>query len=203
MTHRTTRLQDIEAVDVAGVHWRPLRRTLGITAFRTNAYSADSGELLIEPHAEGDGEEEMYVLIAGAATFTVGEEEIAATPGTVVFCPEPGSHRTAVATADGTLALAVGNRQGAAGPPSAWEHRFFARPFADAGDFERAYAIAAAALEDHPDDVNTLYDLACIDARAGNRERALANLARAVELDPRAREWAAEDSDLDAIRDAL
>jgi quercetin dioxygenase-like cupin family protein len=119
------RLQDIARVDVAGIHWHPLRRTLGISAFGTNAYSADAGEVLIEPHTE-DSDEEMYVLITGRATFTLGGEEFEATPGTVVYCPDPSVHRTAVATEDGTLALAVGGTPGAAGPPSEWEERFIA-----------------------------------------------------------------------------
>jgi hypothetical protein len=40
-------------------------------------------------------------------------------------------------------------------------------------------------------------------ALAGRREDALAHLARAVEGDPRMREWAANDSDFDSIRDEL
>ena len=202
MTARTARLDEIEPIDVAGVHWRPLRRTLGITAFRTNAYSASAGEQLIEPHSEDD-EEEMYVVVAGHATFTVAGEEIDAPTGTVVVCPEPADHRSAVAIADDTLALAVGNRPGAAGPPSAWEHRFAATPAAEAGDHEQAYAIAAAGLEDHPDEANLLYDLACYAALAGNRERALEHWRQALAANPRARQWAAEDPSLDSIRDAL
>ena len=199
---RTLRLQELESIAVAGVHWKPLRRELGITAFRTNAYAADAGEQLIEEHTEDD-EEEMYVLISGAATFVVDGEEIAATPGTVVFLPEPGARRSATATEDGTLALAVGDVAGRAGPPSAWEHRFAARPHIEAGDYERAHAVASAALDDHPDDAGTHYDLACIKALAGEREKALEHWRRAVELNPRARKWAEDDPELDAIRDAL
>ena len=73
----------------------------------------------------------------------------------------------------------------------------------DAGDYERAYAVASAALEDHPDDASTHYDLACIKALAGEREKALEHWRRAVELNPKAREWAENDAELDAIRDAL
>jgi thioredoxin-like negative regulator of GroEL len=61
----------------------------------------------------------------------------------------------------------------------------------------------ARALEAHPDNPNVLYNLACCEALAGRREDALAHLARAVEGDPRMREWAANDSDLDSIRDEL
>jgi mannose-6-phosphate isomerase-like protein (cupin superfamily) len=197
---RTLRIQEIESIATAGVHWHPLRRALGITAFRTNAYSADAGELLIEPHTEDD-EEEMYVLITGRATFTVEGEEVDATPGTVVFLPEPSAHRTATATEDGTLALAVGDKVGSAGPPSAWEHRFIAQPAYQAGNYDEAYEITSAALADHPDDANLHYDLACFSALGGHRDRALEHWRKAVEIKPEARKWAADDSDLDSIRD--
>ncbi|MEA2124459.1 MAG: hypothetical protein QOI80_1241 [Solirubrobacteraceae bacterium] len=204
MPARVVRIDEIEAIATAGVHWHPLRRTLGITAFRTNGYTADAGELLIEPHTEADGsEEEMYVLITGRATFTVDGEEIDATPGTVVYCPDPASHRTAVATEAGTLALAVGNRAGAAGPPSAWEHRFAAAPAKQGGDYDRAYEIAAVALADHSEDANLHYDLACFAALGGHRERALEHWRTSVSLNPRARKWAEDDADLDPIRDDL
>jgi hypothetical protein len=204
MAARVVRIQDIDAIATAGVHWHPLRRALAITAFRTNGYTADAGELLIEPHDETDGaEEEMYVLITGRATFTVDGEEIDATPGTVVYCPDPGSHRTAVATAAGTLALAVGNRAGAAGAPSAWEHRFAATPAKASGELDRAYEIASVGLADHPEDANLHYDLACFSALGGHRERALEHWRTAVALNPRARVWAEDDADLDPIRDEL
>ncbi len=198
------RLTDMDAVDAAGVHWLPVRRALGATAFGTNAYRADAGEQLIEPHDELPGsDEEMYVLITGRATFTVDGEEVDAVPGTVIFCADPAEHRSAVATEDGTLALAVGNPPGAAGPLPAWQHRFAAQPHAAAGDYVAAYTTAAAALDDHPDDANTQYDLACWAAMGGQRERALDHWRRALAANPRVRVWAEDDSDLDSIRDAF
>ena len=197
-------LTDLEAVDAAGVRWLPLRRALGVTAFGINAYQADAGELLIEPHDElPTTDEELYVLITGRATFTVDGEEVDARPGTVVFCPDPATHRTAVATEDSTLALAVGNPAGAAGPIPAWQHRFAAEPHEAAGDWVAAYATAAAALEDHPDDASTHYDLARFAAQGGQRERALDHWRRAVAARPELRERAAGDPLLDPVRDAL
>lgn len=198
------RLDDLDRIDVAGVHWRPLRRALGVTAFKTNAYSADAGERLIEEHTEqGSGQQEMYVLVRGRARFDVGDDQVEAEAGSVVYFDDPATRRGAVALADGTLALAVGGTPGAAGPVSSWEHRFAAAPQAAAGDPEGAYETAAVALADHPDDPNLHYDLACFAALAGDRDRALEHWRRAVELRPEVREWAAEDRDLDAIRDAL
>jgi hypothetical protein len=79
--YRVTHLDEIETIhfpDEPIPAWKPLRRELGITAFGTNAYVAEqSGELVIERHdelAEDDdagGSEEIYVLVRGAARFTV------------------------------------------------------------------------------------------------------------------------------------
>ncbi|MEA2292917.1 MAG: hypothetical protein QOE86_556, partial [Solirubrobacteraceae bacterium] len=73
MTFRVTRIGELEDISVAGIHLRPVRRPLGITAFGTNAFSADAGERLIEEHDETGGgagvHEELYVVLTGHATF--------------------------------------------------------------------------------------------------------------------------------------
>ena len=202
MPARVARIEDLPRIDVAGIHQRPVRRTLGISAFGTNAYTGDAGEHVVEPHDEGtEGHEELYVVISGAATFVVDGEQIDAPAGTLVFLHDPASHRQATATQDGTTVMAFGGAPGAAGPVSAWEWRFAASPHGKAGDYETAYATAARALEDHPDDANTHFDLACWAAQAGRHDDAFAHLRRALDGDPRTREWAAEDSDLDSLRD--
>jgi hypothetical protein len=64
--------------------WRPIRRQFGISAFGTNAYTADAGQRVVEEHHEKDGHEEMYVVLRGRATFTLGDDEVDAplsTPG--------------------------------------------------------------------------------------------------------------------------
>jgi Flp pilus assembly protein TadD len=58
------------------------------------------------------------------------------------------------------------------------------------------------ALERHPDNPNVLYNLACVEALGNQGEAALEHLRRAAELDPRVRDWARSDPDLDPIRDA-
>ena len=69
MAARVARIDELERIDVAGVHWRPIRRRLGVQAFGINGYSADAGELLIEEHDEtgaGAGaHEELYVVVTG------------------------------------------------------------------------------------------------------------------------------------------
>jgi hypothetical protein len=200
---RSIHLDDLERIKVAGVNWRPVRRTLGITAFGINAYTADSGEQLIEEHTEGGGgaggHEELYVVITGHASFTVDDEEIDGPAGTLVFIPEPGSRRGAHAVIDGTTALAIGGEAGTI-TPSAWEHYFAAQPAAQAGRPTEAYEITAAGLKDRPDNPSLHYNLACYASMAGDIDRAFEHLARAFEGDPRAREWAATDSDLEQVR---
>lgn len=185
------------------MRWRPIRRTLGITAFGTNAYSADRGQRLIEEHDEtGSGagsHEELYVVLSGHAHFEVDAEEIDAPAGTLVFVPETEARRGAVAAEDGTTVLVVG---GAAGTitPSAWEYVFAAAPAVAAGDSARAYETASAGLEGHPNSASLQFNLACFASLSGELGRACEHLDRAFALDPQAREWAATDSDLDAIR---
>lgn len=45
--------------------------------------------------------------------------------------------------------------------------------------------------------------LGSLCARIGRRDEALRHLRIAFAEDPRTREWAADDDDLDAVRDAL
>jgi hypothetical protein len=206
MAFRVTRIEDLDKIDVAGVHLRPVRRPLGISAFGTNAFTADAGEQLIEQHTESGGggsgrHEELYVVLAGHATFTLDGEEVDAPAGTLVFCGDPATRRGAVAQADGTTALVVGGPAGAAGPISPWEWYFGAAAYANRGEWRAAYDFAAQGLEDHPDHPSLHYNLACYAAMAGLHGPALDHLRRAVEAEPKMLEWAATDADLDPIRD--
>ena len=46
----------------------------------------------------------------------------------------------------------------------------------------------------------SLYDLACVEARAGRPDDAIEHLRAALAARPEVREWAAGDSDLDTLR---
>jgi hypothetical protein len=202
---RIKHIEDIPAIPVAGVGYRMVRRTLGINAFGINAFTANAGEHLIEEHDEtsaGAGRhEELYVVIAGRARFTIDGSEHDARAGTLVFLPDPESRRTAIALEDGTTAIAVGGVAGRAYEVSAWEVAFAAKPLADAGDPGAAADLMAEELEDHPGNAHMLFNMACFEALAGRRDDAIAHLRRAVELMPEMREWAAKDEDFDSIRD--
>jgi hypothetical protein len=205
--YEVLRLAEVEPVDVAdaGVSWLPLRRLLGVSAFGVNAYRADAGAHVVEEHDElgaaAGHHEELYVVLAGRATFTLAGAEVDAPAGTAVFLPEPETRRGAVAAEDGTVVLAVGGRRGEAYEVSPWEFAFAAEAHRPAGDWEAAAAVTAEGLALHPDHPRLLYWTACWEALAGRRDDALAHLRRALELDPALAAWAAEDEDLDAIRD--
>ena len=99
---RITRIEDLPAdLGAAGVGYRLVRRALGVQAFGVNAFTADAGEQLIEEHDEtGSGagtHEELYVVIAGHARFTIDGAEHDAAAGTLVFLPDPASRRSAIA----------------------------------------------------------------------------------------------------------
>jgi tetratricopeptide (TPR) repeat protein len=202
---RVIRIDDVASLPVlnGALQWHPLRQTLGIRAFGMNAYTAASaGELVVEEHTEESlGHEEVYVVLTGRATFTLGDEEFDAPAGTVVHLADPAVRRVARAAEDGTRVLAVGGPPGAAFEPSPWEPAFRAEAMARGGDPEGAVAIVREALEQHPGNASVLYNLACFEALAGHGDDAVAHLARAIELRPQAREWARDDDDLATLRD--
>jgi hypothetical protein len=125
--YRTLSLADTRTVGYdTGAEWLPLRTDLGIGAFGLNAWRAGKGQEVIERHVEGD-HQEAYVVVAGAARFTVGGDEIEAPAGTVVFIEDPTLERVGIAEQDGTLVLAIGAERGKVFEPSEWEERELAK----------------------------------------------------------------------------
>jgi hypothetical protein len=206
--YEVTRIDELDRIPVGGhgLLWRPVRRPLGIEAFGVNVYTCEAaGEEVVEPHDElgggAGGHEELYVVLSGHAVFTLDGEEQDAPAGTLVFCKDPAVKRSAVAHEAGTTVLAVGGPRGEAYKVSPWESYFAAKPLADAGDPAAAAAIVEEALAEYPDHPSVLYNLACYRALAGDLDGAMDALLRALDAEPRARDWAREDTDLDAIRD--
>lgn len=195
-------LETIEPIPVAGVKWRPLRRELGVEAFGVNAYTANAGELVVEEHTEQSLQhEEVYVVVAGAATFTLDGERHEAPAGTIVHIPNTHVSRSAEATLDGTTVLAVGGPVGRPYTPSAWEWAFAAQRHRAEGDHEAALALLAEGLEHHPGNPSILYEIACWRTVARDYDAALGALHEAVEADPRCAIWAQEDADLAPLRE--
>ena len=201
---QTLSLGELDPILAAGVRWKPLRRTLGIEAFGTNAYVAGPGEDVVEEHTEESlGHEEVYLVVSGRATFTLDGEEHDAPAGTIVHLPDPSVRRHARAQEPDTTVLAIGGKPGEAFRPSAWEWYFEAEKFRPSLDADGALALLAEGLERFPDHAGMLYSVACWQALAGRDDEALETLLRAAERDPRVREWAKGDDDLASIRDRL
>jgi hypothetical protein len=202
--YEVARLDELESLPGPGtLRWTPIRRRFGLSAFGMNAYTArEAGQDVVEEHTESTlGHEEVYVVVAGRATFTLGAETVDAPAGTIVVLRDPTTRRYAVAAEPATTVLAVGGKPGQH-DPSAWEWSFAAYGLHGEGDTERGIAVLREGIEQKPDArPRFLYDLACLKSLSGSSEEALDLLLEAVELDPKLIELAGRDSDLDAIRD--
>jgi hypothetical protein len=199
VTYRVAQLDALDRVPVMeGLEWRPIRRRLGIQAFGVNAYTSEKvGGWIVEEHTEGQlRHEELYLVIEGRATFTLGDDEVAAPAGTIVFISDPDLRRKAVAEEEGTTVLAVGGKPGEAFTPSPWEWYFLAY----GQPTEEGIETLRGGIEELGERWTLYYHLACLEARAGRLDDARAHLARAIELDPRAAENAATDDDLKEVR---
>jgi len=200
---QSAHLSDLESLAGPGtLSWQPVRRAFGITGFGVNAYTAaEVGQDVVEEHTEESlGHEELYVVLAGRATFQLDGEELDAPTGTLVFLADPSVRRGAKAAEPGTTVLAIGGEPGRH-DISAWEWYFAAYAYSGDGEHEQAIAELQAGLEQRPGHPRLLYHLACVEARAGRREPALEHLNLAVMSDPRLREHAAKDDDFESIRD--
>ena len=203
MSYEVAHIDELEELPINNGEfvWRPVRRRFGITAFGTNAYTGNAGQRVIEEHAEADNHQEMYVVLRGRATFRLGDDEVDAPAGTIVFL-RPDTKRGAIAAEDGTAVLAVGAKPGVVFEPSLWEDVFAANAYADKGDLDRARQLMADLVEQNPDAWQGFFNAACLEARLGDRDRAMEHFERALELEPeKAREFAKTDSDFDSIRD--
>ena len=196
-SYRVIALDEIDAVPGPGsLTWRPVRATLGLRAFGTNAYTAaQAGEDVVEPHTEDD-HQELYFVFRGAARFTLDGETFDAPAGTYVYLEDPTVHRHAVALEPGTTVMSFGGP--AVFEPSPWEWYFRAAPL-KRSDPQRAREILADGLRRFPDSPGMFYELACLEAVDGNLDTAREHLARAVELRPECAEWARTDEDLRAL----
>jgi hypothetical protein len=196
------RLDDIEGLPVLGtLVWKPVRKTLGITAFGVNAYTAaNAGDEVVEEHDEQTlGHEEIYLVHTGHAVFTVDGEEVDAPAGTIVYLDDPKQKRHAIAKEPGTTVVAVGGVPGVH-EPSMWEYVFPAMPAFRDKNYDEARRILEENMKEK-DGPAIHYHLACVEAQAGNRERALDELAIAVAGGERFARYAQDDEDFASIRD--
>jgi tetratricopeptide (TPR) repeat protein len=181
-----------------------VRRSVGITSFGINAFRAVGEGHLVREHDEtGIGaaeQEELYVVLNGAATFNIDGERVEAPAGSFVFVGNPAAKRSAVAKEDGTTILAIGGTPGKAyDPPPVENGEAFAAY--NAGDYETAYAKQQIVLEKRPRDVLAHFNAGCYAARLGRADEALEHLGRAVAIDERIKEKIRDDEDLNSIRE--
>ena len=194
-------LGDVESLPGPGsLRWTPVRKHFGITAFGINAYTAtEVGQDVVEEHDEARlGHEELYIVLAGRATFVLDGDEVDLPAGSAVFLRDPKVRRYARAEEAGTTVLALGGKPGQH-EISAWEYFFAAYAYAE-DDPERALAEIDAGLAQKPDHPALFYHRACLNAKAGRLEEARAELDRALELDPTLKKWADDDEDLAQLR---
>src|SRR4029077_20151513 len=102
---QVTRLEEIERRGRS----IPVREHLGIHSFGVNAFTPGEDGTLISEHDEaGSGQEELYIVVDGKATFEVDGEVVEGPPGTLVYVGPEVRRR---ATGDGTV-LALGATPG-------------------------------------------------------------------------------------------
>ncbi len=198
-TWQVARLDDIERRD----RDIPVREHFGIRAFGINAYVPGENRTLIGEHDEsGSGQEELYIVLEGTATFEIDGDKVDAPAGTFVFV-RPDARRKA--TGDGTV-LAVGATAGEAYQGVDWGdawpfHRESMVAYGE-GRYADALEAVRGALEHMPDHSGLHYNYACFATLAGDTgDDTFTHLRRSAELLPRFREDARRDDDFAAIRD--
>jgi len=181
----------------------PVREHFGIHGFGVNAWTLDEDGTLIGEHDEsGSGQEELYIVLDGNATFEIDGESIDAPAGTLVFVP-PESRRKATGT--GTI-LALGGKPGAAYQGIDWGDAwpFHSESMTAYGEERYGEALDAVrkGLEHSPDVAGLHYNYACFATLAGDTaDETFGHLQRSVELFPPFREQARADDDLAGVRD--
>jgi mannose-6-phosphate isomerase-like protein (cupin superfamily) len=195
---RVTRLEDLERRG----RFIPVREHLGIHSFGINAIKQGEDGTLINEHDEDGGQEEVYVVLDGTATFEIDGETVEAPAGTFVAV-QPEARRKA--TGDATV-LALGGTVGEAYQAMDWGEAWALHSESMAAYGEQRYADAAdavrRALEQFPDHAGLNYNYACFATLAGEvDDETFAHLRKGVELFPPFRGQAREDEDLAAVRD--
>ena len=104
-------------------YWAPIRHHFDIRTFGANAWRGADGDEVIKRHDETEsGAPELYVVLSGRATFTLGEDELDAPAGTCVFVRDAELERVAFAKEDGTVVLSIGAAaEGQAFAPAGWD----------------------------------------------------------------------------------
>jgi tetratricopeptide (TPR) repeat protein len=200
-----TKLDQIDEIDDGRAPARPVRHHFGIQAFGINSWTAkEVGDRIINEHDEAadteDGHEELYFVHSGRARFEIDGDEVDAPTGTFVFA-RPAAKRTAFAEEPGTTIVAIGGTPGKAYEAHGWEIWAPLHPLYQSGEYEEAAKRGRELLKDSPEYPALFYNVACVESLAGRKDDALEHLKVAVEKSDQLRKLAADDSDLEAIRE--
>ncbi|HEY3962074.1 MAG TPA: hypothetical protein VGL84_06065 [Gaiellaceae bacterium] len=198
-------LTEIEAVPYYQREGEKLLTIQRLTGFRPagiNGWIGDPGEKLIPEHEEDSGNEELYVVVRGRATFTVDGKSFDAPEGTLVHVIS-GEKRTADAGEPGTIIVAIGATIGEPFETGGWTSFVVADAYRRQGRIDEARVAIGELLESTGDRWAGPYNAACFEALAGDADAAFGYLARAKEMAPdvELRQYLEGDSDLDPIRD--
>jgi len=110
------KLEEVEpysgANTIAGIKFRPVARALGVTAWGMNVIEIAAGcaDYPQHDHAK-DGQEEVYVVLAGGAKLDAGGTSFEVTTGQLVRVG-PHTQRKFVPGAQGVTLLAIGATPG-------------------------------------------------------------------------------------------
>jgi tetratricopeptide (TPR) repeat protein len=181
-----------------------IRRHFGIEGFGVRANRAvGDGHVVGEHHEVGlgsSGQEELYLVVSGAATFNVDGERVDAPAGTLVFVRDPAAKRSAIAKEEGTTVLAIGGTPGEPYRLSVGEAMNDMWEPYRAGDYETALEKLQPVLQERPEAL-VYFNVACMEARLGRTDDAIAHLEQAIENDERIKENIRTDEDLDSLRE--
>jgi len=201
--YAVARLDEIDVVDDGREPMRPVRHHFGIRAFGVNTWTAaETGDRIINEHdeANGEGHEELYFVHSGRARFEIDGEAVDAPAGTFVFV-QPAAKRTAFAEEPGTTLVAIGGTPGKAYESYGWEIWAPLNRLYQSGEYAEAADRGRELLENNPEYPGLFYNVACVESLAGRKDEALEHLRVAVEKSDQLRKLAADDSDLDPIRE--
>ena len=204
--YRVVDLDSLERVPLEEGVWRPVRRRLGVTAFGVNAYTANApGDALIEGHDEtspgAGGHEELYLVVRGRATFESGrgvdrgrrgDDDPDRARGTAQGDRrQPGGdgdgHRRQARERDAAVAVRVLVR----GDPAPMRRATTAARTRSRPRGSSTIPITARSTTPSPASWRCSVSASGRSRTCGPRST----------NDPRTREWAREDSDLDSLRD--
>jgi hypothetical protein len=202
--YTVTHLEQIDEVTDGRCPWRPVRMHFGIESFGVNAWTGhQAGDRIINEHDESqpdDSQEELYFVHSGRAIFEIDGERVNAPTGTFVLA-QPGAKRTAFAEEPNTVVIALGGTPGQAYRVLGWELWAPLGQLYEDGRYDEAADLGIELMAVNPGFPNLAYNVACCESLAGRADDAIEHLRAAIEGAEQFRQFAADDSDFDGIRD--